>query len=93
MKNLENKILGKEMSLYELSEILINEHGDKFDDIFNYSVEGDILDLESKDGSFSDREGENIIYFDIVKIDENSHLNTIIRVKNVNSMKKAEIQL
>ena len=69
----------KIMTLQELSELLI-EKG--FADIFDGQVDGDCLDLENMIGSWADRNGEEIIYFDILKVDEESgHLETIIALE------------
>ena len=81
MKNLINeKFEGtkKTMTLLELSNILVAEG---YADIFDSQIDGECLDLDSMTGSWADIQGNEIIYFDIVKLDEESnHLNTIIKL-------------
>jgi len=68
----------EQMTLSELSTILINKG---FADIFDGDVESDCLNLEQMTGDWADREGEEIVYFDIIKVDKDSnHLNTIIEI-------------
>ena len=67
------------MTLLELSNEL-TERG--FADIFDAQVDGECLDLASNTGSWADLSGDEIIYFDIIKIDADSgHLETIIKIK------------
>ena len=67
-----------EMTLLELSETLAAA---KFTDIFDGDVESDCLDLENMTGNWADREGNEIVEFDIVSIDkDSSHLETIISI-------------
>jgi len=71
----------QQMTLSELSGILIQKG---FADIFDGDVESDCLDIANMKGSWADREGNEIIYFDIIKIDNKyDHLETIIEVEEV----------
>ena len=63
-------------TLLELSNKLIE---DGFPDLFDFSVEGDILDIENMSGSVADYSGDRVVEFKIVKLDkESGHLETIV---------------
>jgi hypothetical protein len=68
-----------EMTLSELSEVLINKG---FADIFDGDVESDCLNIEKMSGEWADIDGNEIVYFDIIKIDKDSnHLNTVVKLR------------
>ncbi len=89
MKTLDNIQIGQELSLLELSNFLIEEERYKFKDIFDFSIEIDVLELDEKIGSFADIEGDIVVQFDILKIgdDEGScgltHLDTIVKITKI----------
>lgn len=61
------------LNLVELSNILV-EAG--YPDLFNYSLDRDIIDLDTKIGSVCDLEADNIVYFDVIEfeLDEDGYL-------------------
>lgn len=66
------------MTLCDLSDTLV-ELG--YPDIFDGQVDGECLDIPSMTGSWAFNNGDKIIYFDIITLDEESkHLNTIIEI-------------
>jgi len=66
-----------QMTLLELSNILV---GKGFADIFDAQID-ECLNIKEMKGSWADDEGEEIIYFNIIEIDEESgHLNTVISI-------------
>ena len=67
------------ITLEEFSKIIENDSKYGFD-IFDMQLDGDILNIEDMCGTVADREGENIIEFKIVSVDEDDQLNTIISV-------------
>jgi len=67
------------MTLCELSNLLTAKG---YQDIFDGQVVGECLDKKSMSGSWSDPDGEEIVYFDIIKWDSASqHLETIIEIE------------
>jgi len=70
----------EQMTLLELSNRLPAKN---FEDIFNLDIESDILDIENSEGSIADFEGDEIIYFKIIKLDITSDcLNTIVEIQD-----------
>lgn len=75
----------KQITLLELSNKLV-ELG--YPDIFDFSVEGDILDTDKMKGSLADYSGEHIVEFDVVKIGDSfndhfgfrDHTDTIVSI-------------
>ena len=56
------------MNLLDLSNVLVKEG---FDDIFNYQIDGEILDLDNMSGSVSNIDGSKIVEFKILNIGDN----------------------
>jgi len=69
----------RNITLLELSNILVSKG---YPNLFNFEVDGDILDIENMYGSISDLDGDNTIEFGILKIgDAETHLDTTIIIK------------
>ena len=66
-----------QMTLLELSNILTSKG---YPDIFDFQVDGNILNLEEMKGSLADVEGDETIYFEVIKIGDDKHLDTIIEI-------------
>ena len=70
------RIMKRTMTLQELSTELL---GKGFRDLFDFQVDGDILNTTEMVGSVADIAGDNIIEFSIIKLSpETGHLETII---------------
>ncbi len=66
------------ITLLELSKILL-EAG--FPDIYDFQVDGDILDLDTMTGSIADTEGNKVIEFKIIEIGNTENfLDTVIEL-------------
>jgi hypothetical protein len=77
----------KQMTLCELSEILIKKNknkDEKFDDIFDSDVESDCLIIPENRGNWANHDASEVVEFTIIKLDQESrHLKTIIEIDEI----------
>jgi hypothetical protein len=79
----------KQMTLCELSEVLINKNKEKeeeeqFADIFNGDIESDCLIISENRGNWANLDASEVVEFTIIKLDQESrHLKTIIEIDDL----------